>query len=74
MVKIWLISDLERANSPKRSGGDLRCNFAAKHFSEERGLPMKWRAKQIYWKVALVLGAIASLALAAGAGDSKWGP
>jgi hypothetical protein len=34
---------------------------------------MKWKAKQIYWKAALVLGAIASLAMAAGA-DIKWGP
>jgi hypothetical protein len=32
---------------------------------------MKWQAQQIYWKVALVLGAIASLLLAAGA-DHKW--
>jgi hypothetical protein len=63
--------DMKGANSPKRSGGDLRRNFAAKHFSEERGLPMKWQAKQIYWKVALILGAIASLAMAAGA-DPKW--
>jgi hypothetical protein len=34
---------------------------------------MKWQAKLIYWKVALILGAIASLAMAAGAPD-KWGP
>jgi len=32
---------------------------------------MKWQAQQVYWKVALVLGAIASLLLAAGA-DFKW--
>jgi hypothetical protein len=32
---------------------------------------MKWRAQYIYWKVAVVLGAIASLLLAAGA-DAKW--
>ena len=35
---------------------------------------MKWQAKQIYWKVALILGAIASFAMAAGAPDAKWGP
>jgi hypothetical protein len=33
---------------------------------------MKWRAVQIYWKVAVILGAIASFLLAAGA-DTKWG-
>jgi hypothetical protein len=33
---------------------------------------MKWQAKQIYWKVAVILGAIASFLLAAGA-DTKWG-
>jgi hypothetical protein len=32
---------------------------------------MKWQAKQVYWKVALVLGAIASLAMSAAA-DWKW--
>lgn len=32
---------------------------------------MKWRMTQIQWKAALVLGAIASFVLAAGA-DLKW--
>ncbi len=32
---------------------------------------MKWQAVQIYWKVALALGVIASLLLAAGA-EGKW--
>jgi hypothetical protein len=32
---------------------------------------MKWQAQRIYWKVAFILGAIASLLLAAGA-DAKW--
>jgi hypothetical protein len=32
---------------------------------------MKWQAMQIYWKVALILGAIASVLVAAGA-ESKW--
>jgi hypothetical protein len=32
---------------------------------------MKWRAQQMYLKVALALGAIASLLLAAGA-EFKW--
>ena len=41
------------------------------HCSEEGVSTMKWQAQQIYWKVALVLGAIASLLLAAGA-DMKW--
>lgn len=32
---------------------------------------MKWQIKQAYWKVALVLGALSSFLIAAGA-DSKW--
>lgn len=34
---------------------------------------MKWQLKRVYWKVALVMGAIASFVLAAGA-SPKWGP
>jgi hypothetical protein len=33
---------------------------------------MKWQLQRAYWKVALILGAIASFILAAGAGG-KWG-
>ena len=33
---------------------------------------MKWQLTQTYWKVAVVLGAIASFVLASGAGE-KWG-
>lgn len=32
---------------------------------------MKWTIKTAYWKVALILGALASFLLAAGA-DTKW--
>ena len=44
----------------------IRCTLAKK------GSPiMKWQAQRIYWKVALILGAITSLLLAAGA-EAKW--
>jgi hypothetical protein len=33
---------------------------------------MKWQLVRVYWKVALILGAIASFLLAAGA-NTKWG-
>ncbi len=33
---------------------------------------MKWTMKQAYWKVALVLGALASFLVAAGA-EGRWG-
>jgi hypothetical protein len=33
---------------------------------------MKWQVQRAYWKVALILGAISSFILAAGAGG-KWG-
>jgi hypothetical protein len=32
---------------------------------------MKWQLQRTYWKVALILGAIASFILAAGA-NGKW--
>jgi hypothetical protein len=32
---------------------------------------MKWQITRAYWKVALILGALASFLLAAGA-DTKW--
>jgi hypothetical protein len=32
---------------------------------------MKWHLISVYWKVALILGALASFLLAAGA-DGKW--
>ena len=32
---------------------------------------MKWQIARIYWKIALILGAIASFILAAGA-EHKW--
>jgi hypothetical protein len=32
---------------------------------------MKWQIQRAYWKVALILGAIASFVLAAGA-EGKW--
>jgi len=32
---------------------------------------MKWQITRIYWKIALILGAIASFILAAGA-SGKW--
>jgi hypothetical protein len=32
---------------------------------------MKWQLQRAYWKVALILGAIASFILAAGA-EAKW--
>ena len=56
-----------------RSGaeGTLRHVCYPMHCSEEGVSTMKWQAQQIYWKVALVLGAIASLLLAAGA-EAKW--
>ena len=56
-----------------RSGaeGTLRQLCYPMHASEEGVSTMKWQAQQIYWKVALVLGAIGSLLLAAGA-DHKW--
>jgi hypothetical protein len=42
-------------------------------YSSEEGVStMKWQITRAYWKIALVLGAISSFILAAGAG-SKWG-
>jgi hypothetical protein len=57
-----------------RSGaeGTLRYRSNSSYYSEEGVSTMKWQAQQIYWKVALILGAIASLLLAAGA-EAKWG-
>jgi len=39
--------------------------------SEERVSTMKWQIARAYWKIALVLGAIASFFMAAGA-SGKW--
>ncbi|GAB4428773.1 MAG: hypothetical protein OHK0015_12040 [Chloroflexi bacterium OHK40] len=57
-----------------RSGAEgtrrQQCQSVATH-CEERGLPMKWHAMNLYVKVTLLLSALTALLLAAGA-EGKW--
>src|SRR5262245_37466337 len=60
-----------RADSPKRSGGDPWQLDSHLPIAKKGVSAMKWQVQRAYWKVALILGAIASFILAAGA-NGKW--
>lgn len=56
-----------------RSGAEgTRCTLVIAYQQRRKGSPrMKWHALNLYIKVSLLMGAIASLLLAAGA-EGKW--
>ena len=82
MVKKWYKFNQIYTKAHLKEGGPVARSGAEEtlqdsrifrnYFSEEGVFLMKWQLKQTYWKVAVVLGAIASFVLASGAGE-KWG-